>query len=116
MKCAVYAYTPGWVAGVLHLVPALDMLVLIAALYGFYLLYLGLPVLMKTPPEKAVSYTVVVLICAIVLSIVLGGIAGIVGFAGEEMRGAGLPGSTRTEASTQPRPTNGILVAMTVRN
>jgi hypothetical protein len=72
MKCAVYAYTPGWVAGVLHLLPALDTLVLIAAVYGFYLLYLGLPVLMKAPPEKTVGYTVVVLICAIALSIVLG--------------------------------------------
>ena len=34
--------------------------------YGIYLLYLGLPVLMKCPPDKAIAYTAVVVICAIV--------------------------------------------------
>ena len=43
-----------------------------AALYGLYLLYLGLPALMKAPQDKAVAYTAVVVVCAIVLSIVLG--------------------------------------------
>jgi hypothetical protein len=92
LKCAVYAYTPAWVAGVLHLIPALGTLALIAALYGLYLLYLGLPVLMKAPQDKAIGYTVVVVLCAIVLSIVLSVIGGVVGFAGGGMRGAGMFG------------------------
>jgi hypothetical protein len=36
------------------------------AAYGIYLLYLGLPVLMKCPVDKAIAYTAVVVVCAIV--------------------------------------------------
>src|SRR5215470_16435178 len=43
MKCAVYSYTPAWLAGVLYLFPMLSPLVLVASLYGIYLCYLGLP-------------------------------------------------------------------------
>ena len=70
LKVTVYSYTPAWVAAVLNLVPALAILGLIAALYGLYLLYLGLPVLMRNPPEKSLSYTVVVVLCAIVIGAV----------------------------------------------
>lgn len=89
MKCAVYAYTPAWVAGILHVFPELGILALLASLYGIYLLYLGLPVLMKVPQEKAARYTIVIVICAIALSVVLGVIGGVVGFAGGTLRGSG---------------------------
>ena len=39
---------------------------------GLYLLYLGLPVLMKAPAEKALGYTAVVIIAAIVLFLIVG--------------------------------------------
>lgn len=76
MKVAVYAYTPAWVAGVLQILPSLGIVVFIAMLYGLYLLYLGLPRLMKCPQEKAVGYTAVVVVCTIVLTIVIGMIGG----------------------------------------
>lgn len=85
MKCAVYAHTPAWLGGIFNLIPALGILALLAALYGLYLLYLGLPVLMKAPRDKAVGYTVVVVLCAIVLTIVVSAIGGIVGFSGNGM-------------------------------
>ncbi len=72
LKVTVYSFTPGWVAGVLNLVPMLGLLGIIAALYGLYLLYLGLPVLMRCPADKSVGYTVVTVICAIVMGIVIG--------------------------------------------
>jgi uncharacterized membrane protein len=65
LKVTAYSYTPAWVAAVLNLIPALAVLGLIAALYGLYLLYLGLPVLMRNPAEKSLSYTVVIVLCAI---------------------------------------------------
>ena len=77
-KVAVYSYTPGWIAGALQIVPALGILAVLAALYGLYLLYLGLPALMKNPPEKTVGYTAVVVVCAIVLSIVVTSIGGLI--------------------------------------
>ena len=45
-----------------------------AALYGLYLLFLGLPRLMKCPEDKALGYTAVVVVCAIVLSVIISSI------------------------------------------
>jgi Yip1 domain len=75
LKLAAYSLTASWVAGIFALIPGLRILTLLG-LYSLYLLYLGLPVLMKTPREKALGYTVVVIIAAIVLSLIIGAIAG----------------------------------------
>jgi len=91
LKVAVYSFTPGWIAGALHILTSLSLLALLAGLYGLYLLYLGLPRLMKCPQEKAVAYTVVAALCAIVLTAVVTAAGGMVGRAG--MMGAdGLSG------------------------
>ena len=99
LKVAVYSYTPAWVAGVLLILPALGLLIILAALYGLYLLYLGLPTLMKCPTDKAVGYTVVVVVCAIVISLVLAAIGGVIigtGAIGARMMGGGTAGFTPT--------------------
>jgi len=70
-KVAAYSYTPGWILGVLMIIPALSPL-MILGLYGLYILYLGLPVLMKSPQEKSLGYTVTVVVAAIVIFIVIG--------------------------------------------
>jgi hypothetical protein len=77
LKVAVYSYTPAWLGGVLLVLPGLGVLTLLASLYGLYLLYLGLPRLMKSPPDKALPYTAVVVVCAIVLSIVVAVVGGL---------------------------------------
>jgi len=71
LKVAAYASTASWVAAIFGLIPALSFLGILGA-YSLYLLYLGLPVLMKAPAEKALSYTVVVILCAIVLFMLIG--------------------------------------------
>jgi hypothetical protein len=75
LKVAAYSSTASWVAGIFLLIPGLRLLTILG-LYSLYLLYLGLPVLMKTPPEKAVTYTVVVVLAAIVLFVLTGLVAG----------------------------------------
>jgi hypothetical protein len=75
LKVAAYSSTASWVAGIFLLVPGLRLLTILG-LYSLYLLYLGLPVLMKTPPEKAVTYTVVVVLAAIILFMLTGVVAG----------------------------------------
>jgi hypothetical protein len=75
LKVAAYSYTASWVVGIFMLVPALSFLAILGV-YSLYLLYLGLPVLMKSPAEKALSYTAVVIIAAIVLFMVIGVVAG----------------------------------------
>jgi hypothetical protein len=77
-KVAVYSFTPGWVAGILGIIPsALLGLVGLAALgYGIYLLHLGLVQLMKPTKEKAVTYTVIVVLCGVGLAVARSMIAG----------------------------------------
>jgi hypothetical protein len=75
LKVAGYSSTASWVAGIFALIPGLRLLSILG-LYSLYLLYLGLPTLMKTPREKAMGYTVVVVLAAIVLFIIIGAIAG----------------------------------------
>ena len=72
LKATAYSYTASWIAGIAVLLPALGTLIMLAGMiYGFYLLYLGLPPTMKCPQEKAAGYTVVTIICAIILSVLL---------------------------------------------
>ncbi len=75
-KVAVYAYTPAFVAGVLYIEPTSGMLVFLLSLYGVYLLFLGLPVMMETPKEKVMGYLIVVIIVVIVVYAIIGGISG----------------------------------------
>jgi hypothetical protein len=73
LKVVGYAYTAVWVAGVFRLIPTLGgVIALIAGIYSIYTFYLGLPPVKKCPPAKAVAYTIVVLICNILLFWVLG--------------------------------------------
>jgi len=68
MKLVAYSYTPGWVFGILAIIPFLGWIAaVIGGLYGIYVMYLGLPKLMKSPQEKSVPYLIVVIVCAIVL-------------------------------------------------
>lgn len=71
VKVVAYAATAGWLAGIFALIPGLSLLGLLG-LYSLYLFYLGLPVLMKAPPERALGYTLVAIVCAIVLYIIMG--------------------------------------------
>jgi hypothetical protein len=112
-KVAVYSYTPAWIAGVLQILPALGFLGIIAALYGLYLLYLGLPALMKVPQDKAIGYTAVVVVCAIVLSIVVASIGGLIMAPVAMMSGAGTASSSSsTEPTFDPNSPMGKLEAI----
>ncbi len=72
-KVAAYGSTAAWLAGAAALLPAISFLAILGA-YSLYLLYLGLPVLMEAPKEKALAYTAVVVILAGLLFVVAGAI------------------------------------------
>jgi len=92
LKIMAYGMTAVYVAGVLKLIPALGMLGILAACYSIYLVYLGLPVVMKCPQDKAAGYTAVVIIIGIVAMVIVGTISGLfLGFGG--MLSGGRPGS-----------------------
>ncbi len=71
-KVVVFSWTPSWVAGVLFLIPALSPIALLFSLYSLYLFYLGLPILMDTPKDKALGYFVVTILLSIVIFILIG--------------------------------------------
>ena len=75
LKVAAYSYTAAWVAGIFNILPSLSVLALIGALYSLYLFYLGLQIVMKSPPDKAVGYAVVVIGVAIIVYVVIGLVA-----------------------------------------
>jgi len=97
MKVAVYSFTPAWIAGVLRIVPALGILAILGAFYGFYLLYLGLPTLMKAPKDKAAGYTVVTVVAAVIVIFVVNIVGGLM-VAGGAI-GSGMLGGMASTAS-----------------
>ncbi len=85
VKLTAYSATPGFVAGVLSVLPPLAMLELLAGLWGVYVFYTGVPVVMQTAKDKALPYTALSMVCAfvlgLVLSVVLGTFIGVSRFA-----------------------------------
>ncbi len=71
LKLAAFAPAPGWVAGVLNVIPSLWIIGVLVSLYGLYLIFVGLPILMRPPAEKFPPYLVIVVMTAIVLVAVL---------------------------------------------
>src|SRR5262249_35727549 len=73
LKLVAYSCTAVWVAGIFQLLGLLGGIVgLIALIYSLYTFYLGVAPLKKCPQDKAVGYTVVVIICILVLGAVIG--------------------------------------------
>ncbi len=76
-KLVAYGATAGLVGGIFNLLPSLSMLGLLAALYSIYLLYTGVPVMMKTPLDKSLVYTAVLIVCGIVAGLIVGAVSAI---------------------------------------
>ncbi|MDO8456200.1 MAG: Yip1 family protein [Burkholderiaceae bacterium] len=72
LKIAVFGGTPMMLAGVFNILPALSIIGLLVALYSLYIMYLGLPVLMKNPKEKTIPYMIVVVIASVIAGVLLG--------------------------------------------
>lgn len=73
LKVVAYSYTASWIASIIGIIPGFGLLAALAgAIYGIYLLNMGLPFVMKCPQDKAAGYTVVTVVVAIVVGFVLG--------------------------------------------
>jgi len=76
IKVAAYSATAAWIAGIFNIMPALAILAAIGGLYSLYLCWIGLPILMKAPAEKATTYVIVVIIVLIIIYVVIGSVVG----------------------------------------
>lgn len=75
VKLVIYAMTPVWLLGVFTALPGLGILQILGV-YSIYLLYQGIGVVLDTPPEKVLWYTVLVLLSAVLISLILTVIVG----------------------------------------
>jgi hypothetical protein len=66
-KVAAYSFTAIWLAQIFYIVPDL-MFLSIVGLYSLYLLYLGLPRLMKVQEDQTIGYVGVVVFALIVIN------------------------------------------------
>lgn len=108
-KLVAYASTAGMLGGVFSILPSLAMLGLLAALYSVYLIYTGVPVLMKAPQEKAVGYTAALVVCGILAGIVVGLATSLV-TPGARGLGGGIAGMGDTGSVTMKVPGTDIKI------
>ena len=77
MKLVIYSMTPVWLAGLFNLVPRLAVLSILG-LYATFLIYVGLPLVLETPPEKHTAFAAAVIALGVFilmyLSITAGGL------------------------------------------
>jgi len=66
LKVTVYAFTPYWVLGICQMIAGLRFVGYVGALFGIYLLWLGLPRLMKASADQLVPYVAATAACAVV--------------------------------------------------
>lgn len=72
-KLAAYSGTAWWVAGIFRLLPGIGWLFgLIGGLYSLYLMYLGLPKLMKVEGDRTMAYLGVSVVIALVFTLLIG--------------------------------------------
>jgi len=81
LKLAAYIFTPAFLIAVLDIIPPFRGLTFLGVLYGLYILYVGLPLVLATPKDKVVTYVIGVVVATLVVFVVIGVIIGLVAVA-----------------------------------
>jgi hypothetical protein len=82
LKLVAFSYTAAYVAGIFNLLGGFGgVLILVAAVYAWYTFFLGAPVLRKCSADKALVFTIIVVVIGFVLGMVLGSFASMGGLA-----------------------------------
>lgn len=71
MKLAAYSPTASWLAGAFTLVPSLAVLALLG-LYSLYIIYAGVPVVARVPRERALAFTLALVVCGVAVYVATG--------------------------------------------
>lgn len=69
LKLAAYGCTAVWIGGLFSLLPAFSVLGALTGLYSLYLLYTGLPVLMKSSPDRSLGYVATIVVASVIVMI-----------------------------------------------
>ena len=79
LKTAAYALTPAWLGTALSFLPLGGVLQLIAGIYGIYVLYFGLQVMMHAPQPKTGRYTAAVVVCTTLITLLFAATGALLG-------------------------------------
>jgi hypothetical protein len=71
LKIAAYGSTPWFVAGVFQLLPQLALVRILVSLYTAYLVFSGVPVVMKPAKDQAMGYAIVAVLAAVVVALIV---------------------------------------------
>jgi hypothetical protein len=71
LKVAAYASTAWFVAGVFQLLPQLALVRILVSLYSAYLLFSGVPIVMKPAKDQAMGYAIVAVLGAVVVALII---------------------------------------------
>jgi Yip1 domain len=77
-KIAAYSMTPAFLSGIFSLWPPLWWLSMLALGAMVFIMYRGLPILMKAPEERALAYAATVTVSAVVAFVLMFALAGCV--------------------------------------
>ena len=71
LKLAAYGSTPWFVAGVFQLLPQLALVRILVSLYTVYLVFSGIPIVMKPAKDQAMGYAIVAVLGAVVVALIV---------------------------------------------
>ena len=73
LKLSAYVYaTPAFLAAVVFIIPPLGIVAFLGLLYGLYILYLGLPIVLGTPKDKVIPYVFATVVAVVIVYLVFG--------------------------------------------
>jgi len=75
-KLAAFSFTPYFLAGICYIVPPMMIFVVVGGIYGFYLLYRGIPIVLEIPKEKAAPYAGMISIAMFLVFCIIGRLTG----------------------------------------
>jgi hypothetical protein len=71
LKVAAYGSTPWFLAGAFQLIPQLALVGILVSLYTVYLVFSGVPIVMKPAKDQAMGYAIVAVLGALVVALII---------------------------------------------
>lgn len=78
LKLSAYVFTPVFLISVLNIIPPLGVLTILGLIYGLYILYMGLPIVLGTAKDRVVPYLVTIVVVTLIVYVVIAVIIGAV--------------------------------------
>ena len=78
LKLVSYAATPWLLLGIVSIYPPIAFISLLGGIYGLYILYMGIPILMETSKEQHLNYFIIGLVIYIIVVGIIYWLAGFI--------------------------------------